>query len=158
MSVQVLVLVMSVQVLSSTSKWSFPPEEIDTAVKRATESIPEDIMPTVTETNLDSMIIGPAFAEGFPVIVALSNRDKASALLRNVAASSKSFARMGFYPNPADSFLQNIGSAKLPTVIGLMESAERNGQKELQVMVYDPAMFGPMNFNSIMTFIVHVER
>ncbi|CAE7356299.1 unnamed protein product [Symbiodinium microadriaticum] len=151
------------QVLTSLAKWSYPataksPVDVDAALKRAQESIPEDMIPVVTEVTLDSMILSPAFATGQAAIIALSNRPTPSALIRNAAAASKTFARMGFMSNPSPQFMAQLGNLPLPTVIGMMDGPEVDGQKNFQIMPYDPAVFGPINFHTLMAFIVNVDR
>lgn len=127
------------QVLTSSSKWSFFANskgtiDVDAAVKRALDSIPEDVLPTVTESTLESMLLAPAFDSGMIAVIALSNKNEPSSLIRNAAVSSKGFARMAFYPNPSAQFLAGLGNIKLPAVIALMEGmADVNGQKQFQV-------------------------
>jgi hypothetical protein len=128
------------QVLTSASKWNFFVNakgsiDVDAVAKRALDSIPDDVLPTITETTLESMLLAPAFGEGMIAIIALSNRNEPSALIRNAAVSSKGFARMGFYPNPSAQFLAGLGNIKLPAVIALVEGlADLNGQKQFQVL------------------------
>lgn len=153
------------KVLSNPSKWihaatGSSDADIDWAFKKAQDSIPESVVKSIGEKDID-FLLNAALSEGTVAFIALSNKPSPSGLIRNVATSlSSTTPHFVYMPNPSVAFMKNLGDPVLPTIVGMFaKPTEMTSEKaEFQVMFYDPSLFGPLSFPSISGFVVNVLR
>lgn len=146
------------KVLSNVSKWAFavsdPKADIAGAIKAASESLPDDLVPTISELDFE-VFLNACNAQGVVGAVVLSNKASQPLVLRNVAMSVKGIAKLAFLSQPSPQYLQNIGNPELPTVITLLDN-DADAPGSYRVMVYNQHVFGPLSFHSIYNFVANL--
>lgn len=148
------------KVLSNPSKWlTFPDSDgkvdLDSVVKKAQDSIPENSVSVLMEHEVDTLL-SAAQTSGTVAIVALSNKQTPSALIRNIALTVKGKVQIAFVGQPSTQFLERFGSPAIPSVIGFLPPGG-NG-RDFQLMLYDPSVLGPLTYPSVLGFINAVAR
>jgi hypothetical protein len=101
--------------------------DIDAAVKRAQESIPENVLPVLSEPEIDTLLAASQQSNTIAVI-ALSGKSTPNGVLRNVALSVKGKVHFGFFGQPSQVFLERIGNPSVPGILALVPPSTNNDQ------------------------------
>lgn len=119
-----------IQVLSSPSKYQVQTimGEQSSIMKRAYELLPETAVADLNEADIENLIANTDKLRKIAVIV-ISDKTTAPSMLRNIAMSFDSIAKVVYMSNPSARYLQSIGNPKLPTAITMSPvSAEDSSQ------------------------------
>jgi hypothetical protein len=107
--------------------------DIDSAIKRAQESIPETVLPVLSEPEIDTLLAASQQSNTIAVI-ALSGKSAPNGVLRNVALSVKGRVHFGFFGQPSPVFLERIGNPSVPGILALVPPTDgKNDQFQVNL-------------------------
>jgi hypothetical protein len=108
--------------------------DIDAAIKRAQDSIPENVLPVLTGSELDSLLAAAQDTQTIAVL-ALSGKVVPNGVLRNVALSVKGKVQFGFIGQPSQMLLERIGNPPVPSVMALVPPPNNGEQFQVRAPV-----------------------
>ena len=112
-------------------KWSFDASAFSLALKKSYDSLPENSVALLTESQIENFLVN-GHRESVVSIIIFSAKEKPPVALRNVALSSLKFAQIGFVSGPSIELLQRFGikNKDLPWAIGAYYSEGSAAQDE----------------------------
>jgi hypothetical protein len=108
--------------------------EIDSAAKRAQDSIPENVLPVLSEPEIDSLLAVAQETQTIAVL-ALSGKAVPNGVLRNVALSVKGKVQFGFIGQPSQMLLERIGNPSVPSIMALVPPPNNGEQFQVSLSV-----------------------
>jgi len=167
-------------------KWLFKLSDLDLAIKRSGESLPDIKVAQLSEASLGDFLQLANTQMKIPLLL-LTDRDSGNVpiLMRNlglvVASGSATnaeesaieedadlglnIAHLGMISKPSGQLLQNIGggSLRLPVLVAFFlgppdPNDDESKMPQLQVMAYNPELSGPLRIYSARDFALQVFR
>lgn len=132
------------------------------AKSAALNTLPDEVS-YITESELESFM-GLCFGANRVGLLVMSDKAEAPAMLRNVrwTLHREDIAHVGFLSEPSKNLMGQLGmppDMPLPAVFVLHQAKQAPegappGTAATSLVPYDPMMFGPMKFRSLLNFVL----
>ena len=137
------------------------------AKSAALNSLPDEVS-YLSESELEQFI-ALSFGSNRLGLLVMSDKEEAPAMLRNVrwTLNKEGIAHVGFLNDPSANLLGQLGmpaDMQLPAVFVLHQAKEQpagappGAGAATSLVPYDPMMFGPLKFRSLLNFVLSVYQ